>query len=302
MRFPRYRSLFVLCLIGSTAVGQTKSESAINDGSATTSEGIRIHYLQSGDATSPRALVLIPGWRLPAFLWEEQLKKFAPAMRVIAVDPRSQGESTKVTEGNTPESRARDYRDVLGKLGVSRPVLVGWSQGAQDVAAYLQQFGADSVAGVVFVDSPVSAGPAELEIHKEASKAELSGMSLYARFPKEYSEGMLHAIFKKPLSDDQFQRVLKAILQTPTDTGVCMLATDMFGADRRAAVSKLNKPALVVASAESQTLDAQKEMAASIPGAKFVAIEGAAHAVFVDQPGKFDEALLSFLQSLPQSQ
>ncbi len=302
MRFPRYRSLFVLCLIGSTAVGQTKSESAINDGSATTSEGIRIHYLQSGDATSPRALVLIPGWRLPAFLWEEQLKKFAPAMRVIAVDPRSQGESTKVTEGNTPESRAKDYHDILGRLGVSRPVLVGWSQGVQDIAAYLQEFGSDSVAGVVLVDSAVSAGPAELEIHKEASKAELSGMSLYARFPKEYSEGMLHAIFKKPLSDDQFQRVLKAILQTPTDTGVCMLATDMFGADRRAAVSKLNKPALVVASAESQTLDAQKEMAASIPGAKFVAIEGAAHAVFVDQPGKFDEALLSFLQSLPQSQ
>ncbi len=302
MRFPGYRSLFVLCLIGSTAVGQTKSESAINDGSATTSEGIRIHYLQSGDATSPRALVLIPGWRLPAFLWEEQLKKFAPAMRVIAVDPRSQGESTKVTEGNTPESRAQDYHDVLGKLGVSRPVLVGWSQGAQDVAAYLQQFGADSVVGVVFVDSPVSAGPGGVEIHKEASKASWSGMSLYARFPKEYSEGMLHAIFKKPLSDDQFQRLLKAILQTPTDTGVSMLAMDLYGADRRPALSKLNKPALVVASAESQELDAQKEMAASIPGAKFVAIEVAAHAVFVDQPGKFDEALLSFLQSLPQSQ
>jgi pimeloyl-ACP methyl ester carboxylesterase len=48
----------------------------------------------------------------------------------------------------------------------------------------------------------------------------------------------------------------------------------------------------------SPLLDSQKEMAASIPGTKFVAIEGAAHAVFVDQSGTFDSARQVFLQSL----
>ena len=45
------------------------------------------------------------------------------------------------------------------------------------MAAYQQQFGSDFVAGVVFVDSPVSSGPAEVEFHKEFSKIILSNIT-----------------------------------------------------------------------------------------------------------------------------
>jgi non-heme chloroperoxidase len=277
---------------------QSGGAQSIVEGNSTTSAGIRIHYLQTGDSKSARALVLIPGWRLPAFLWNEQLTKFAPTIRVIAIDPRSQGDSTKTPDGNTPESRARDLHEILANLGVSSPILVGWSQGAHDVSAYVQQFGNDSVAGVVIVDTSVSAGAAELEIHKEFSKVILTGMATYARYPKEYSEGMVRAIIKKPLPDAEVEKIVKFTLQTPTDSGIAMLAMDIFGADRGPALAKLNKPALVVVSAESPMLDAAKQMAATISGAKFLAIEGAGHAVFVDQPEKFDAALEAFLKEV----
>jgi pimeloyl-ACP methyl ester carboxylesterase len=39
-------------------------------------------------------------------------------------------------------------------------------------------------------------------------------------------------------------------------------------------------------------------MAATIPGSKFVVLEGAGHAVFVDESEKFDEALKAFPGSL----
>jgi len=270
----------------------------IREGYATTSSEIRIHYLQSGQNSS-RTLVLIPGWRLPASLWSEQLAAFSTMARVIAVDPRSQGASAKVSDGNTPESRARDLHDVLVGLGVSLPVLVGWSQGAQDAAAYLQQFGADSVAGVVFVDSPVSAGPSEIEIHRQFSQAILSGISVYASHPQEYSEGMVHALFKRPHPELDMQQIVKSTLQTPTDTGIAMLVSDIFGADRRPILKKLNRPALVIGSSDSPLIEVQKEMAATIPGAKFVTVEGSGHAVFIDQPEKFDDALRAFLLALP---
>jgi microsomal epoxide hydrolase len=50
---------------------------------------------------------------------------FAKAHRVIAFDPRSQGESTKTTSGNTPEIRAQDLHALLERMGVQRPVLIG---------------------------------------------------------------------------------------------------------------------------------------------------------------------------------
>ncbi len=41
--------------------GQQHPEAPIQEAYASTSSGIRIHYLQSGESTSAHALVLIPG-------------------------------------------------------------------------------------------------------------------------------------------------------------------------------------------------------------------------------------------------
>jgi len=288
----------LVCFVATGLFGGDNEGARITNGHATTHSGISIHYLQSGPPKSDRALVLIPGWRLPAYLWTEQLNSFSQISRVIAVDPRSQGESTKTTEGNSPESRARDLHDLLVALGVAHPVLVGWSQGAQDVAAYVQQFGNDSVAGVVFVDSPVSIGPAEIEEHREFSKIILSSIRMYAEHPEQYSRGMVESLFKQPHPDLDKDKLVESTLKTPTDVGIAMLVMDIFGADRSAPLAKLNKPALVIASASSPLLDLQKAMAATMPGAQFVAIEGTGHAVFIDQPNKFDDTLKAFLQSV----
>jgi non-heme chloroperoxidase len=301
MRMWLVRNFLCAATLFALAPGTAHAQSAdvsVQDGYATVESGIRIHYLEAGSGGSLPALILIPGWRLPAFLWNEQLQRFSKLTRVIAIDPRSQGESTKTTDGNTPESRAKDLYGVLRELHVSRCILVGWSQGAQDVAAYVQQFGPENLAGVIFVDSPVSLGPAEIESHKEFARIILSGISSYAAHPVEYSEGMVKSLFKKPHPDLDMPNIVKSTMQTPTDTGIAMLVSDIFGVDRRPPLAKLNKPALVIASSASPLLDVQKQMAAIILGSKLVVIEGAGHAVFIDEPEKFDEALEAFLQSV----
>lgn len=110
---------------------------------------------------------------------------------------------------------------------------------------------------------------------------------------------MVQSLFKKPHPDLDLPSIVKSTLQTPTNTGIAMLISDIFGADRRPALATLDKPALVIASGNSPLLDVQKEMAASIPGAKLVVIDGTAHAVFVDDPAAIDAALQSFLEFLP---
>jgi non-heme chloroperoxidase len=110
---------------------------------------------------------------------------------------------------------------------------------------------------------------------------------------------MVHSTFARPHRDIDFDKLERSTLQTPTSIGIAMLVSDIFGADRRPALAKLDKPALVISSATSPLLDVQKQMAATIPGAKWIVIKGAAHAVFVDQPEEFDDAVESFLQRLP---
>jgi len=267
----------------------------ITEGTTVVGSSVTIHYLQSGPTTSKRALILIPGWRLPAYLWTEQLNKFGATMRVIAIDPRSQGPSTKTTEGNSPESRAVDLHALLGNLGISRATLVGWSQGAQDVSAYLAAYGTSGVDGVILVDSPVSWGAAETDAHPGLAKSILSGIPSYARSPEDFSRGMVRSIFAQPHTDLDMDKIVQSTMQTPPDIGVAMLTQDIFGADRRPALRKLDKPALVIASARSPLLDEQKEMAALIPNAQFVALDSTGHAVMVDQPARFDSVVSAFL-------
>ena len=268
------------------------------DATVTIPSGVTIHYLQSGDPAGSRTLVLLPGWRLPAFLWKAQMEDFGRTMRVIALDSRSQGTSTKMRGGNTPEVRAQDLHEFLAALRVTRPVLVGWSQGAQDVAAYLQQYGSGSVAAVVVVDSLVSLGPREVTEYPEIAQAILSSITRYTSDPEASSKGSARALFMQAHPDLDIDAIVKSMLQTPVDTGVAMLISDIFGTDRTTALSKLDKPALVIAAADSSPSE-RKRMAAQIPGAKFLVIEGAAHAVFVDQPERFATALHEFLATIP---
>lgn len=47
-----------------------------------------MHYLEAGSGST---LLFIPGWMLPAWLFERQIESFSQKHRVIALDPRSQG-------------------------------------------------------------------------------------------------------------------------------------------------------------------------------------------------------------------
>jgi len=62
-----------------------------------TSDGVRLHYLETGKGT---AIVFVPGWTMPAWIWSLQIQYFAKNFHVVALDPRAQGDSEKVNFGN----------------------------------------------------------------------------------------------------------------------------------------------------------------------------------------------------------
>jgi len=77
-----------------------------------------------------------------------------------------------------------------------------------------------------------------------------------------------------------------------------MLIADMFGVNRTSAIKKIDCPTLIIASAKSDELARQHEAANQIPHARFEKVDDAAHAVFVDQPDRFDELVKNFVANL----
>lgn len=287
----RHLAALLLALLATAAAAQDWREGEVAAG-----DGVRIHYVEGGDPAAATTILFVPGWATTTGVWRDTMAAFAPRARVVAIDPRSQGASTVTWRGNTPEQRARDLREVIRALRLKRIVLVGWSQGVQDVAAHAAAFEGQDIAGYVLVDAAVSAGPGA--IPPEDLKQELERLGIYARYPREYLRGMMNAIIRSPAAKARIDEYVEAGLRTPPDLGVAMLVSDFLSIDRRPALAKFNRPTLVIAAAGADDQGPQRRMAAAIGGARFETIADAGHAVFLDQPERFRQLLADFLAQL----
>jgi non-heme chloroperoxidase len=261
-------------------------------------ESVSLRVIEAGKPEGQPVLVFIPGWSTGADIWKHQIETFAKTNRVVAFDPRSQGESTKTTSGNTPETRAQDLHALLERLGVQRSVLIGWSQGVQDIAAYVERYGSKDLAGIVLVDAAVSDGAEGMAARSQETAEQFKMFAVYQAHQNEYLHGMMRAIISKPRSDDAIKGLVNTGMKTPPDIGVGMLVADMFGVDRTPALKKIDCPTLIIASAKSFELSRQQTAANQIPRARFEKIDDAAHAVFIDKPERFNELVSSFITKL----
>jgi non-heme chloroperoxidase len=293
--FPQ---LIVFLVAASAASVRAGSASELRERKLDVGESVSLRVIEAGKPEAQPVLVFIPGWSTGADIWHQQIDAFAKTYRIIAFDPRSQGESTKATSGNTPETRAQDLHALLQRLGVRHPVLIGWSQGVQDIAAYVEHNGTKDLAGIVLVDAAVSDGADGMAARAQETAAQFKMFAVYQVHQQEYLAGMMRAIISKPPSDEVIKHLVSIGMKTPPDIGVAMLIADMFGLNRTAALKKIECPTLIVASTKSFELPRQRAAANQIPHARFEEIDDAAHAVFVDQPDRFDELLDNFVGGL----
>jgi non-heme chloroperoxidase len=268
------------------------------EGDVTVEPGVQIHYVDAGPRDAKSTLLFVPGWSMTTAVWRDQIARFSPSARVVSIDPRSQGHSTITMRSNTPERRAQDLRQVMQSLGLRDVVLVGWSQGVQDVAAYASAFNGEGIAGYVLVDSALGAGAAAAVAQPDALKQQLERLAIYSRYQKEYLRGMMNAIIRTPQGKAHIDEYVELGLRTPPDLGISMLVLDFIAVDRRPALEKFNRPTLVIAAADSGDIDSQRETAQRIKGARFESIPDAGHAVFLDQPQRFYDLLADFVRQL----
>jgi non-heme chloroperoxidase len=290
-------ALFLLCILSAPSVlAQMTTTTTTKSGFVKTSDGIRIHYLEAG---SGRAIVFIPGWTMPAWIWQKQIDEFSKRYHVIAVDPRSQGESDKPTYGHLPETRSRDYKELVEKLGLKQPVLVGWSMACGELIKYAEQFGTDNIGGLVLVDGFLSEKP-----NPEMFVGISEWMNQLQQDRQKQADGFVRSMYKKQQPEDYLKRVTDASVQVPADTAVVliydMLSVKDFSAGlARLSAMKTNRPVLFMYQPETQqTADYLKsKLGDKVQLERF---DGDGHALFADDPERFNHVLEEFLQSLPK--
>jgi non-heme chloroperoxidase len=311
-------SFFGFAVGSRVSAADEKKPAPTHSGFVTTPDGVKIHYLEAGKAiivgtgqesSSPPAdavitrgsvslekqrkvpaILFVPGWTMPAWIWQKQIDYFSSDYRVIAMDPRSQGESSKPGEGDYPAARARDIKAVVDRLELAPVVIVGWSLAVTEIGSYVEQFGTGSLAGVVLVDG-IAGG-----IPNETLMSFLSFLDQMQAQREKMAGDFIRGMFKKPQPEDYIYRLAKASLETPTDSAIALVVSG-FTTDNRPALEKINKPTLIVTSKGSFG-ELYQDMQKSIVGSKLETFDDAGHALFVDDPDKFNGLLEDFLVDL----
>ncbi|HET9103163.1 MAG TPA: alpha/beta fold hydrolase, partial [Solirubrobacteraceae bacterium] len=125
--------------------------------------GVRLHVREWGKADGPPVL-FIHGWSQNHLCWERQYESpLRDEFRLVAYDLRGHGMS-EAPAGPGPYTDGKLWADdlaaVIGRLGLERAVLVGWSYGAFVICDYLRAYGQDRVAAVNFAAGAVKLGEA----------------------------------------------------------------------------------------------------------------------------------------------
>jgi non-heme chloroperoxidase len=283
VRATHYVLLFLSLLLVSPALHGAAS---VKDGSFTTSDGVKLHYLESGAGST---ILFVPGWTMPAEIWQPQIEYFSKTYHVVAVDPRSQGASDKPAEGNYPSRRAQDYKELIDHLGGAPVVLVGWSLGVHEALTYVEMFGTDKLSALVLVD---------LNVYTPSTQEErdhrYTMLHNFQADRKQFAATFVRGMFHKPQTEQYLESVIAASLKTPTNSGVAMLAEYAVKNDLRPALPKLNIPVLAVMTENNRS--AVELITSAVPGSQAEVFEDAGHCLFVDDADRFDTVLATFLQ------
>jgi pimeloyl-ACP methyl ester carboxylesterase len=276
----------------------------ITKNSVTTSDGVRLSYLEAG---SGKPLVLIPGWSQTAEQFKFQLEGLSDRYHVIALDLRGHGDSDKPVFGYRIQRLAKDVADVLKALDLKDVTILGHSMGCSVLWCYFDLFGAERIGKFVFCDEPplLTSNPAwsseELENAGALFSPEaVTGTANALAGPDGVAttEAFLGGMVTKAMTTETMKWTVACNLKMPRKLAA-ELVYNHCHQDWRDVFARINVPSLFicgrvsmipwksVAWASGQTKGSQLEI--------FEESEGGQHFMFVENPTKFNAILANFV-------
>ena len=260
--------------------------SEVTDHFFLSTDGVRLHYLEAGPPTA-RTLVFVPGWTMPAWIWLPQIQAFSRRYHVVAFDPRGQGDSAVPTAGYEPVRRGRDLAELLSRLDTRPVVVIGWSLGVLDTLASIHVAGDAHVAGLVLVDNSVGEEPPPAYVpeprHAGRPPSHLEAMKAFVR-----------QMFHRPRPTLYLDRLTQATLRTPEHASRLLLAYPVPRSYWKEALYATRVPVLYVI--RPYWVAQAENLVRNRPNTETEVFSDAGHALFVDEPTRFNTVTESFLR------
>jgi pimeloyl-ACP methyl ester carboxylesterase len=249
-------------------------------------DGVKIYYEIHG---SGPPLILTHGYSSTSAMWNGQIEALSKQHQLILWDMRGHGQSDYPADpaAYSEAATVADIAALLDEAGAPQAIVGGLSLGGYMSLAFYRAH-PERVTALLIIDTgPGFKKDDAREAWNERARATAD------RFDREGLDVLKSASRER------------STVSHRNASGLACAARGML-TQRDAKVievlPEIKVPSLVVVGADDAPfLAASDYMAAKIPGAKKAVIPAAGHAVNIDQPQAFIEAVMPFLAGLPRS-
>lgn len=261
--------------------------------------GCTLHVVETGNENG-RPVLFVHGLSQSALAWRKQLHShLANDLRMVAMDLRGHGQSDRPVDGYDDQSNwADDVHSVITTLGLTRPILCGWSYGGVVIGDYLRRYGDQAIGGVCLVAAVSQLGESVMPF---------LGKKFVGTFPGLFSDEVEESTAAirefigittsaEPTFDD-FCLTFGYVSSVPPYVRQALLSRTL---NQDGLFERLAAPVLIAHGLEDEIVlpTMSRHLATLIPHAKTSYYEGIGHATFLEDPARFNSELLAFSSGL----
>jgi non-heme chloroperoxidase len=258
--------------------------------------GVDLHVQDVG---SGPPVVLLAGFGLDHSVWDRQVRTLGAGHRVLCIDLRGTGQSSKPYDEYGLDRLAADVASVLEQLDIRHAALVGWSFGGQ-VAFRVAAENRDRVARLVLVASAgVRAsrseefpfGPAAEQLERTLVAAELEDR-IAARVTT------IRSGFHREPADHTVDFLVRTSLRMPSWAAVASYRSYLHS-DSTALIDAVDLPVLQIVGANDRghSVDGARWLCNRLTDSRVQVLPECGHYPMLESPKAFDAALRAFVSA-----
>jgi 3-oxoadipate enol-lactonase len=245
---------------------------------------VALNHRVEGPAGAP-VLVLLNSLGADLRMWEPQAEALRGELRLVRLDTRGHGGSPVPDGPWTLADLGGDVLALLDSLGVAKASFAGVSLGGS-TALWLAAHAPERVEQIFPCFTAAWFGPPDPWL----ARAEI----VRAKGVEAVADAVLDRWFTERVDPDLRARMREMIVATPPE-GYAAATEVVAHLDLREDLGRITAPTVVISGAEDPACPPEvgRALAAGIPGAEFVEIEGAAHLGNLERP----EAVIDLIRT-----
>jgi pimeloyl-ACP methyl ester carboxylesterase len=284
------RSIYMKVLTEDFYVSTIEDSSTPKSGRVYLETGIRMHFLEQGDADG-EPLILLHGITDSSFSYSRVLPLIDKKYRVFALDQRGHGDSDRPNDGYTMKNFAADVTAFMDAKNIRQAILVGHSMGSF-VALQTALDAPGRIEKLILIGTATTArNDGTGEFQKEVSRLT---DPIPENFVREFQSGTAF----HPLPEEFLSRVVQESLKVPARVWQAALS-GVLAEDYKSRLSEIKVPTLIVwGERETYFPRAEQELlTAEIPDSTLKIYPDTGHSPQWERPEVFVRDLNDFLRA-----